>query len=58
MRRYVPFLIPTLIALVSTGLLVAAQRSKTLQTQIERIEEADWLKAIVSRGPEVAEVPS
>ena len=58
MRRFVLFLFPTLIALVSAGLLVAAQRSEALRAQLERIKEADWLKPIVSREPETAEVPS
>lgn len=58
MRRFVLFLFPTLIALVSAGLLVAARRSEALRAQLERIKEADWLKPIVSRGPETAEVPS
>ena len=64
MRRFVPFLFPTLIALVSAGLLVAAQRSDTLKAQVERIKkadwlkEADWLKPIVARRDEVSEVLS
>jgi hypothetical protein len=49
MSRFVLFLFPTLMALVSAGLLVAVQRSETLKTRIDRIKEGDSLRSIVSR---------
>jgi hypothetical protein len=58
MRRFVLFLFPTLIAVVSAGLLVAYQRSETLKARVARIKDGDWLASIVSSGAETAEVPS
>jgi hypothetical protein len=58
MRRFVLFLFPTLIALVSAGLLVAVQRSQTFKARIERIKEGDWFTSIVSRRTEISEVLS
>jgi hypothetical protein len=58
MRRFVLFLFPTLIALVSAGLLVAVQRSESLKARIDRIRDGDWLTSIVSGRVDIVEVPS
>jgi hypothetical protein len=58
MRRFVLFLFPTLIALVSAGLLVAVRRSETLKARIDRIRDGQWLTPIVSRRADIVEVPS
>ena len=58
MRRFVLFLFPTLIALVSAGLLVAVRRSETLKVRIDRIRDGQWLTPIVSRRADIVEVPS
>ena len=58
MRRFVLFLFPALIAFVSAGLLVAAQRSETFRAQIARLKERDWITPILPSTPEISEVPS
>ena len=58
MRRFVLLLFPTIIALVSAGLLVAVQRSETLRARIDRVRDGDWLAPIVSRRVDIAEVPA
>jgi hypothetical protein len=58
MRRLIPFLFPTLIVLVSVGLLATIQRSETLRAQIDRFGIRDWIETICDEGAEFAEVTS
>jgi hypothetical protein len=55
MRRLVLFLFPTLIVLVSVGVLGAFQRRETLRAQLGRLSRRDWVESICPDTIEVAE---